>query len=72
MDIFIFKIYIYFFITVWISLYYVAFYVIMVGLFALSIYSLMKTMNPYTPDYQDRLKSPGIFYISSHFVIKSI
>lgn len=45
---------------VWISLYYVAFYVVMIGLFALSIYSLMKTLNPYTPDYQDRLKSPGV------------
>ncbi|KAL7983845.1 hypothetical protein Chor_000721 [Crotalus horridus] len=45
---------------VWISLYYVAFYVVIIGLFALSIYSLMKTINPYTPDYQDRLKSPGV------------
>uniref|UniRef100_A0A8D0G9W5 Sodium/potassium-transporting ATPase subunit beta n=1 Tax=Sphenodon punctatus TaxID=8508 RepID=A0A8D0G9W5_SPHPU len=45
---------------VWISLYYVAFYVVMIGLFALAIYSLMKTLNPYTPDYQDRLKSPGV------------
>ncbi|XP_053168686.1 potassium-transporting ATPase subunit beta [Hemicordylus capensis] len=45
---------------VWISLYYVAFYVVVTGLFALSIYSLMKTLNPYTPDYQDRLKSPGV------------
>ncbi|CAI5771968.1 potassium-transporting ATPase subunit beta [Podarcis lilfordi] len=45
---------------VWISLYYVAFYVVMTGLFALAIYSLMKTLNPYTPDYQDRLKSPGV------------
>ncbi|XP_026563237.1 potassium-transporting ATPase subunit beta [Pseudonaja textilis] len=45
---------------VWISLYYVAFYVVLTGLFTLSIYSLMKTINPYTPDYQDRLKSPGV------------
>ncbi|XP_062983735.1 potassium-transporting ATPase subunit beta [Elgaria multicarinata webbii] len=45
---------------VWISLYYVAFYVVMTGLFALGIYSLMKTLDPYTPDYQDRLKSPGV------------
>ncbi|XP_060091069.1 potassium-transporting ATPase subunit beta [Heteronotia binoei] len=45
---------------VWISLYYVAFYVVVTGLFVLSIYSLMKTLNPYTPDYQDRLKSPGV------------
>ncbi|XP_003218799.1 potassium-transporting ATPase subunit beta [Anolis carolinensis] len=45
---------------VWISLYYVAFYVVVTGLFALSIFSLMMTLNPYTPDYQDRLKSPGV------------
>lgn len=45
--------------TVWISLYYVAFYVVMTGLFALCIYSLMCTLDPYTPDYQDQLKSPG-------------
>ncbi|CAM5077604.1 unnamed protein product [Eretmochelys imbricata] len=45
---------------VWISLYYVAFYIVMTGLFSLAIYSLMRTINPYTPDYQDRLKSPGV------------
>uniref|UniRef100_A0A8C8RCM9 Sodium/potassium-transporting ATPase subunit beta n=1 Tax=Pelusios castaneus TaxID=367368 RepID=A0A8C8RCM9_9SAUR len=45
---------------VWISLYYVAFYVVMTGLFSLAIYSLMRTLNPYAPDYQDRLKSPGV------------
>lgn len=44
---------------VWISLYYVAFYVVMTGLFALCIYTLMCTIDPYTPDYQDHLKSPG-------------
>ncbi|XP_016007439.2 potassium-transporting ATPase subunit beta isoform X1 [Rousettus aegyptiacus] len=45
---------------VWISLYYVAFYVVMTGIFALCIYSLMCTLDPYTPDYQDQLKSPGV------------
>lgn len=45
--------------SVWISLYYLAFYVVMTGIFALSIYSLMRTVNPYEPDYQDQLKSPG-------------
>lgn len=45
--------------AVWISLYYVAFYVVMTGLFALCIYVLMCTIDPYTPDYQDQLKSPG-------------
>lgn len=44
---------------VWISLYYAAFYVVMTGLFALCIYVLMQTIDPYTPDYQDQLKSPG-------------
>ncbi|KAK2493828.1 hypothetical protein MC885_014190 [Smutsia gigantea] len=44
---------------VWISLYYVGFYVVMTGLFALCIYVLMCTLDPYTPDYQDQLKSPG-------------
>ncbi|KAI4891018.1 hypothetical protein NFI96_001201 [Prochilodus magdalenae] len=44
----------------YISLYYVAFYVVMTGLFSLAIYVLMYTLNPYTPDYQDRLKSPGV------------
>lgn len=45
--------------TVWISLYYAGFYVVMTGLFALCIYVLMQTIDPYTPDYQDQLKSPG-------------
>ncbi|XP_006883873.1 PREDICTED: potassium-transporting ATPase subunit beta [Elephantulus edwardii] len=45
---------------VWISLYYVGFYVVMTGIFALSIYTLMWTIDPYTPDYQDQLKSPGV------------
>ncbi|XP_007537516.1 potassium-transporting ATPase subunit beta [Erinaceus europaeus] len=43
-----------------ISLYYVGFYVVMTGLFALSLYVLMWTIDPYTPDYQDQLKSPGV------------
>lgn len=47
------------FISVYISLYYVAFYVVMTALFSLAIYVLMYTLSPYTPDYQDRLKSPG-------------
>ncbi|CAI5645181.1 potassium-transporting ATPase subunit beta [Oreochromis niloticus] len=45
---------------VYISLYYVAFYVIMTGLFSLAIWVLMYTISPYTPDYQDRLSSPGV------------
>ncbi|XP_073419638.1 potassium-transporting ATPase subunit beta [Dendrobates tinctorius] len=45
---------------VFISLYYVAFYFAMIGLFALSIYCLMKTLSPYEPDYQDLLQSPGV------------
>ncbi|XP_060754257.1 potassium-transporting ATPase subunit beta-like [Neoarius graeffei] len=46
--------------SVYISLYYAAFYVVMTALFSLAIYVLMYTLNPYTPDYQDRLKSPGV------------
>uniref|UniRef100_A0A3P9B2C8 Sodium/potassium-transporting ATPase subunit beta n=1 Tax=Maylandia zebra TaxID=106582 RepID=A0A3P9B2C8_9CICH len=45
---------------VYISLYYVAFYVIMTGLFSLAIWVLMYTISPYKPDYQDRLTSPGV------------
>ncbi|KAL2087416.1 hypothetical protein ACEWY4_016244 [Coilia grayii] len=45
---------------VYISLYYVAFYVVMTALFALAIYVLMYTLDPYAPDYQDRLPSPGV------------
>ncbi|XP_034434942.1 potassium-transporting ATPase subunit beta-like [Hippoglossus hippoglossus] len=45
---------------VYISLYYLAFYVVMTGLFCLAIYVLMYTLDPYAPDYQDRLKSPGV------------
>lgn len=45
--------------TVYISLYYVAFYVVMTSLFSLSIWTLMYTLDPYAPDYQDRLQSPG-------------
>ncbi|XP_017313691.1 potassium-transporting ATPase subunit beta [Ictalurus punctatus] len=44
----------------YISLYYVAFYVVMTALFSLAIYVLMYTLDPYKPDYQDRLKSPGV------------
>ncbi|XP_049634494.1 potassium-transporting ATPase subunit beta [Suncus etruscus] len=43
-----------------ISLYYVGFYVVMTGLFLLSMYTLLWTLDPYTPDYQDQLKSPGV------------
>uniref|UniRef100_A0A3B3ZE38 Sodium/potassium-transporting ATPase subunit beta n=1 Tax=Periophthalmus magnuspinnatus TaxID=409849 RepID=A0A3B3ZE38_9GOBI len=45
---------------IYISLYYVAFYVVMTGLFSLAIWVLLYTISPYTPDYQDRLKSPGV------------
>ncbi|MBN3303495.1 potassium-transporting ATPase subunit beta-like [Amia ocellicauda] len=45
---------------VYISLYYVAFYIVMTGLFSIAIYVMMSTMNPYAPTYQDRLKSPGV------------
>lgn len=45
---------------VYISLYYVAFYAVMTGLFSLSIWVLMYTLSPYSPDYQDRLQSPGV------------
>ncbi|XP_031414030.1 potassium-transporting ATPase subunit beta [Clupea harengus] len=43
-----------------ISLYYVAFYVVMTALFALALWTLMYTLDPYAPDYQDRLLSPGV------------
>ncbi|KAK9542908.1 hypothetical protein VZT92_000731 [Zoarces viviparus] len=45
---------------VYISLYYVAFYVVIAGLFSLAIWTLMYTLDPYAPDYQDRLNSPGV------------
>ncbi|XP_008303931.1 potassium-transporting ATPase subunit beta [Stegastes partitus] len=45
---------------VYISLYYVAFYVVMTSLFSLAIWVLMYTLSPYAPDYQDRLTSPGV------------
>lgn len=45
---------------VYISLYYVAFYIVMTALFSLAIWVLMYTLSPYTPDYQDRLESPGV------------
>ncbi|XP_056463943.1 potassium-transporting ATPase subunit beta-like [Gadus chalcogrammus] len=59
---------------VYISLYYVAFYVVMTGLFCLAIWTLMYTLDPYTPDYQDRLPSPGVMvwpdkYDEEHIVI---
>lgn len=43
----------------YISLYYLAFYVVMTSLFSLSIWALMTSLDPYAPDYQDRLQSPG-------------
>uniref|UniRef100_A0A8C5M4V3 Sodium/potassium-transporting ATPase subunit beta n=1 Tax=Leptobrachium leishanense TaxID=445787 RepID=A0A8C5M4V3_9ANUR len=59
---------------VYISLYYAAFYCVMIGLFALSIFSLMKSLDPYHPDYQDRLKSPGVtmrpnIYVDDEFQV---
>ncbi|KAJ1117620.1 hypothetical protein NDU88_005817 [Pleurodeles waltl] len=57
---------------VYISLYYVAFYVVIIGLFALSIFSLMKSLNPYVPDYQDRLSSPGVTIRPFHYVEEDI
>ncbi|KAI4830826.1 potassium-transporting ATPase subunit beta-like [Pseudochaenichthys georgianus] len=45
---------------VYISLYYVSFYAVMTSLFSLAIWTLMYTLDPYTPDYQDRLASPGV------------
>ncbi|KAK0134055.1 Potassium-transporting ATPase subunit beta [Merluccius polli] len=45
---------------VYISLYYAAFYVVMTSLFSLAIWVLMYTLDPYAPDYQDRLLSPGV------------
>ncbi|XP_040192198.1 potassium-transporting ATPase subunit beta [Rana temporaria] len=45
---------------VYIVSYYIAFYIVMIGMFALSIYSLMKTISPYEPFYQDQIKSPGV------------
>ncbi|XP_069493230.1 potassium-transporting ATPase subunit beta [Ambystoma mexicanum] len=57
---------------VYISLYYVAFYAVIIGLFALSIFSLMKTLNPYVPDYQDRLLSPGVTIRPFHYVEEDI
>lgn len=50
----------------YISLYYVAFYIIMTGLFSLAIWVLMYTISPYKPDYQDRLTSPG--YINHEYI----
>ncbi|KAG8452139.1 hypothetical protein GDO86_004072 [Hymenochirus boettgeri] len=57
---------------VYISLYYAAFYVIMIGIFALSIYSLMKTLSPYEPDYQDQIQSPGVTMRPNPYVDESI
>uniref|UniRef100_A0A8C4RIH0 Sodium/potassium-transporting ATPase subunit beta n=1 Tax=Erpetoichthys calabaricus TaxID=27687 RepID=A0A8C4RIH0_ERPCA len=45
---------------VYISLYYVAFYIVMSGLFVLALYVLLSTLSPYTPTYRDRLQSPGV------------
>ncbi|KAM9320007.1 potassium-transporting ATPase subunit beta [Gastrophryne carolinensis] len=45
---------------VYISLYYVAFYIVMIGVFALSIYCLMQSLSMYEPYYQDQLRSPGV------------
>ncbi|XP_032889408.1 potassium-transporting ATPase subunit beta [Amblyraja radiata] len=43
-----------------ISLYYAAFYVVICLLFALSLFVLLYTTDPYIPTYQDRLKAPGV------------
>ncbi|XP_042275926.1 potassium-transporting ATPase subunit beta-like isoform X2 [Thunnus maccoyii] len=46
----------------------------MTGLFSLAIWVLMYTLDPYAPDYQDRLKSPGVMvwpdtYSDEHVVL---
>ncbi|XP_069745667.1 potassium-transporting ATPase subunit beta-like [Narcine bancroftii] len=43
-----------------ISLYYAAFYIVICALFALSLFVLLYTTDPYIPTYQDRLKAPGV------------
>ncbi|XP_053177072.1 potassium-transporting ATPase subunit beta-like [Scomber japonicus] len=57
---------------VYISLYYVAFYVVMTSLFSLAIWVLMYTLDPYAPDYQDRLKSPGVMVWPDSYVDEKI
>ncbi|CAK6965913.1 potassium-transporting ATPase subunit beta-like [Scomber scombrus] len=57
---------------VYISLYYVAFYVVMTSLFSLAIWTLMYTLDPYAPDYQDRLKSPGVMVWPDSYVDEKI
>lgn len=55
--------------TVYISLYYSAFYVLMTSIFLLSIWALMRSLDPYTPDYQDRLQSPGMTRLQRHLTL---
>lgn len=57
---------------VFISMYYVSFYVVMCGLFALSIFVLLYTLDPYTPDYQDRLQSPGSYHQSTQAFLMEV
>ncbi|XP_026066942.1 sodium/potassium-transporting ATPase subunit beta-2-like isoform X2 [Carassius auratus] len=43
-----------------ILLFYLAFYIFLAGLFALTMYVMLQTLDDYRPTYQDRLSTPGM------------
>lgn len=42
-----------------ILLFYLAFYIFLAGLFALTMYVMLQTLDDHRPTYQDRLSTPG-------------
>ncbi|XP_051780048.1 sodium/potassium-transporting ATPase subunit beta-2-like isoform X1 [Erpetoichthys calabaricus] len=43
-----------------ILLFYIVFYSFLTGLFSLTMWVMLQTLDPYEPTYQDRLSSPGV------------
>ncbi|XP_059498574.1 sodium/potassium-transporting ATPase subunit beta-2b isoform X2 [Stegostoma tigrinum] len=43
-----------------ILMFYVAFYTFLTGLFSLTMWVMLQTVNEYTPKYQDRITNPGL------------
>ncbi|XP_069771476.1 sodium/potassium-transporting ATPase subunit beta-2-like isoform X1 [Narcine bancroftii] len=53
-------------------LFYVVFYTFLTGVFSLTMWVMLQTMNEYTPKYQDRITNPGVMIrpTGEHLVVE--